>query len=310
MKVLGLPLITPAEPQTGQRRALATLGEYRELDWYGSPREGFRQRLLTTAAEFKPDLIFAQFQTPDVIDEETARTLVDLCPHCVSWNGDVRAETAPWQFQLGHTGWIMLNSNMRDVNVLAARGHKSRYMQIGFDPLIFRPDAESTGDAPPIIFLGNNYGKMHFPLSDQRREMVDLLERRYPNSFQAYGSGWRGSHTVQHAEEAYLYRSCAIAIGHNHYCLPRYFSDRQLRAMGCGAFLLTADYPDIGMEFAVGHYLDVWKDLNDLLTKIEFWIREPGIRAHVAAAGCNHVHHWHTWDARMENLRDILREFQ
>lgn len=204
---------------------------------------------------FHPDLVFCQIQSDTI--QGTINTVQHLGPalqalrdkgaFVMNWSGDMRAITPQWYFDMARHVSITTFSNMQDVHNLREKGFKSEFLQIGIDPLVFRPDGERL-DVPEIVFMANNYGNM-FPLSGYRRQVVDFLKATYGNRFRVYGNGWHpGEQSFNHSqlEEAKAYRGAKIAISVSHFDSDRYTSDRLLRSMACGC--ATISHKFIGLE--------------------------------------------------------------
>jgi hypothetical protein len=306
-RILHVALLAPGAPQAGLRDALRSIaGEYRELDWMSYQRAGrldeLRAEFLRLLQDFAPTVIFAQLQTSDVL---SAHELAQAgCP-IVCWSGDLRNDTPAWAFELApHV--ISCFSNLRDVQAIRSQGYEAEYLQIGMSPRVFTPDGARLPQTLEIVFLGSDHG--WFPLSGQRREMVALLSRRYGRRFGLFGHGWSPPvPCLGESEEAAVYRGCRIAVNQNHYDdVARFTSDRLLRAMGCGAFVVSNHYPGIELEFTPGVHLATWRDLDELIRRIDYYLEHDDERQSIARAGCAHVHANHTWGARMKDLEVIL----
>ena len=309
MKIIHVALNSPGSPQHGLKRALASLGEVREIDWMANQRRGRSngRELVELAIRLQPDLVFMQLQTGGVIapsDLETLRCL-DKPPVVVSWSGDVRHPTPQHYFDTGRAIDMTLFTNLCDVESLRAADVRAAYLQIGFDEHTFTPfGSRSRKQTPPIVFLGSNYGR-RFPLSGHRCEMVKALRTAFGNMVGVYGGGWPfQTRMLNEAQEAECYRSCAIAIHQSHYSYGRYFSDRLLRAMGSGAFVLAHRWPGMELDFVDGEHLVAWDSFEELVEKARHYLAADE-RQEIADAGCELVHREHTWLARMPSLRQL-----
>lgn len=253
----------------------------------------------------KPDLVFMQIQTPGIISVDTAKYISSKST-VVSWTGDVRFPTPEWMLEIGKHIHLTLFTNMYDVEVCRKAGIKADYLQIGFPDKIFTPDGPVKENCPDIIFMGNNIGG--FPLSDMRSKMVKELKAHYGSNFGCYGINW-GSGIVpvndQHVEASY-YRGCKIAINLSHFNYSRYSSDRLLRAMGAGAFVLSHNYKDIQLDFYNKSHLDIWNDFVDLFYQIDYYLKSDEERKKIAQYGCKTVHAVDKWSNRVEQLLKMI----
>jgi spore maturation protein CgeB len=288
--------------------ALASMGPYLEIDWIEEVKQKglgtFRNDLINTANEFRPDVIFCQLQNLGVIDPDTARQLPGFR---INWTGDVRQPTPQWYIDLGKAIDLTLFTNIADVDTLRANGCSADYLQIGFDPNVFRklPDVEKDID---IVFMGNNYGNM-FPLSQLRSEMVNRLYAVYGDRFRVYGQPWPiPSQTVEHNThaECEIYNRAKIGINLSHFDLGMYSSDRIHSIMGSGCFCLTKWYPGIEKEFEPANNIGIWRDLDELIELVGDYLKFDGIREPIAKAGYDLVHSRDTWQRRIEQLKTML----
>lgn len=308
MKVLHFALLAPESPQWGLRNALRSIAsEYREFDWLPLWQTGqtaeLRHKFVRLTQEFQPSWIFAQIQTGKVLSEN--ELCQAKCP-IVSWCGDLRKTTPDWAWDIAPYV-ISCFSNLRDVNNLKSKGYVAHYLNIGVSQGVFCPFGEKRKDTPPIVFMGNNYGDW-FPLSNQRRQMVEALRHRYGARFAVYGRGWGPSvEWLEESQEAAAYRACWIAIGQNHFAdVPRFASDRLFRAAAAGAFVIHNYYPGIELDVTPGKHVAVWHNLDELCRQIDYYLEHEAERKAIGAAGCTHVRRHHSWDTRLADLQRIL----
>ena len=312
MKLLHVALLAPQSPQQGQIDALTSIAdEYVGFDWmkFGANYEGLRKMLLETAAELQPDICFMQLQTAGVLDRKT----LDQIPGVkIGWSGDVRDSLPQYALDYAPSMHCQCFTNMRDVEALRAAGHRSEFLNIGFSPNTFKPDGETRPGAPPIVFMGNNYGNSRFPASATRLEMCQTLEARYRKFFSAYGSGWGPAvKWLNEEQEAAAYRSCKIAIDLNHYIdVDRFFSDRRLRIMASGAFCIANHNPGIDKDFIIGEHLVTFDDIREIPSLIDYYMTHEDERKAIAAAGCAYVHKTQSWASRMPQLLSIVDKYK
>jgi hypothetical protein len=288
--------------------ALASLGEYREVDWIAEINQkglwGFRSDLIATAGEFQSELVFMQLQTPGIVDTGTAAQLPGFR---VNWTGDVRQPLPDWYIDLGGAIDLTLFTNTADMEAMRSKGCKADYLQIGFDPNIFNDKGHLTKTID-IVFMGNHYPSA-YPLTELRYEMAHLLYRHYGGSFALYGNNWNlPAEMVQHNThgECEIYRRSKIGINLSHFDLGRYSSDRIHSIMGSGTFCLTKWYPDIEHEFEPGKHLAVWHTLNELIEKVNYYLQHEEEREKIARSGYELVHSRDTWQVRIGELVGMM----
>lgn len=289
------------------QRAFSKWGEVVYIDCTEGDKLYFNKILLQAYRDFKPDIVFMQIQTSNHISTVTVRAMSGS--FVANWTGDVKTPVPGWYYNIGRFINVTLFTNMDDVEHLRKRGIRADYLQIGFPEGIFKPEGTKK-EAAEIIFMGGNYGS-RFPLSDFRLTMVDFLYKEYGDRFACYGNGWgRSNGWVNQPEEAEIYRGSKIAINLSHFDYERYSSDRIFRIMGAGPLCLTHRYRGVEKDFGIGEHLDVWRDLNELKAKIDYYLNNEEKRKAVAGAGCRYVHENCTWTNRVEEFKRIYENYK
>jgi hypothetical protein len=205
------------------------------LDW-GSMDHRTRQRSIIENCYFlKADVLFMQLQTPNVVDPSTLKEVRNMGVTVINWTGDVRDPIPQHYIDLAPHVDITAFTNHPDVLTMREMGFDARFLQIGYDPLIY-----NTANRPPcrprIVFIGNDY-RDRFPLSQDRREKVDALHHAFRSDFHAYGKGF--GKMVLKGTDAEVYKEALIAINLDHFDRAGFFSDRYLRARACGAYTIN-----------------------------------------------------------------------
>ena len=293
------------DDQIAMEKALKTFGEYRQLDWTKAKDPG--NALIEMAKEFKPDFIFAQVQRENILTKEVMKK---ISAPLINWTGDVRYPLPQWFKDIGHN-CLTLFTNQTDMEQMRAEGFDSDYLQIGLDETHFNPFRGKIENTPEIVFMANNYGV--FPLSNYRYQVANLLKQKFGDRFQLYGRGWPkefGAININGntEREAQIYSSCKIAINISHFNYSRYSSDRLLRAMGSGAFVLSHKFEDMNMDYTPSQ-LRTFADNAELIAQVERYLKEDEQRQTIAANGCMHVRKKATWHSRIIELRKLLNKY-
>ena len=189
MKILYIGLCVQPKPYNGFQQAfIDVVGEdnYREI---ATSDKDLNVNTLLLFNEFKPDVVFMQIQAPNIITHSVCKIMKDAGAYIINWTGDKRHDVPQWMIDLAPYVSLTSFSNMDDVNTMRSLGFKSEYLEIGYDPEIYKPEGEAL-NMPEIVFMGNNYGRGFFPMSGFRIDMVDFLKTEYGNRFGVYGSGW------------------------------------------------------------------------------------------------------------------------
>jgi O-antigen biosynthesis protein len=130
-----------------------------------------------------------------------------------------------------------------------------------------------------------------------RGDLLDLIRRRYPRSF--VGNAY-------FEEMARTYSSARIVFNRS---IRNDINMRVFEALACGSMLLTNDLGDNGQAelFQDGVHLATYREAEDLLDKLAFYLEREDVRERIAAAGRTEVIEKHTYRHRMER---VLREVE
>jgi spore maturation protein CgeB len=302
MRIFHLGLCVGPPPFDSMRKAfLANSTAYIELS---TGEKDVNQKAISMARAFKPDLIFMQIQSANIIYIDTVVQLKKTGAFVVNWNGDIRATTPQWMIEMSKHIDKTLFSNDRDPNNVENGG----YLEIGYDPEIYNPEGDAL-NLKPIGFFGNNYGASMFPLSKLRIEMNNLLSRHFRKEYGVYGNNWHnvsGNFNHSQAEEAKAYRGIKIGINLSHFDEPKYTSDRIYRIMGSGCLCLAKEYE--GMPFVDGEHLRTWKTFPELIGLIKYYLEHEDERKQIAMQGNEFVKKNYSFDAMIKNLIKIYEQ--
>lgn len=298
MKLFHLGLCVAEYPHDGLRRGLMqNCSSYYELNCGSAD---VNQRAQAICGDFRPDLVFMQVQAANVISSETARLMRAGGAFVMNWTGDVRNEVPAWMAELNKDVSVTCFSNMRDVRALPG----SEYLEIGYDPEVFRPDGHQL-PVRPVVFFGNHYGDQ-FPMGRFRAEMVNYMKARF--DFGVYGNYPGASGTFNHSQldESAAYRNAKVAINCSHYEIERYSSDRLLRILGTGgAVCLAKAYP--GIPFTDGEHLRIWRTLEELASLTNYYLdpENDWERRGIAARGQEYALEHFSYAAMGRNIVEI-----
>jgi len=301
MRIFHLGLCVGPPPFDSMRKAfLANSDDYIELS---TGEKDVNRKAIAMAKAFKPDIIFMQIQSANIIHIETVKEMKKTGAWICNWNGDIRHSTPQWMIEMAQYVDRTLFTNLRDSQNVNNGG----YLEIGYDPEIYSPEGEAL-QLKPIGFFGNNYGATMFPLSKLRIEMNNLLSRHFNGRYGVYGNNWHnGSGNFNHsqAEESKAYRGIKIGINLSHFDEPKYTSDRIYRIMGSGSLCLAKEYE--GMPFVDGQHLRTWKTFPELVSLINYYLENEDERKQIAMQGNEFVKKNFTFDNMVFNLINIYK---
>ncbi len=84
---------------------------------------------------------------------------------------------------------------------------------------------------------------------------------------------------------------------------------RMFEATGMGALLITEDKPNMKDFFEVGKEVITYKNNDDLIDKVKYFIDNPLEREKIAIAGQNRTLKDHSYEVRMKELNKILNKY-
>lgn len=262
--------------------------------------------------EKKPEYCFMQLQNPINMSVSVVREMAKYTKIC-NWSGDVRQtpEWYKWFEDIGKEIHLTLFSNNTDVDIMRERGVRADYLQVGFDDGWYYKKEKKEG-YPEIVFCCNDYGS--FQLSAYRVEVVKALQKEFGERFKIFGSGWEKhgikTHRIANVEESDMCNNCKIAISVSNFRFKRYYSDRLLRIMGCGAFPLSHDFEEMGKDFTEGYDIVTFKNIDQLIDKCHYYLNHPLERNAIAENAYKTAHSKCKWDNRCEELILLLEKYE
>lgn len=169
-------------------------------------------------------------------------------------------------------------------------GIKHKLLRQGiYEPEAILYDRPKTKD---VIFVGSDsFGN--------RAKMLDGLKKRYGKRFE-----WHGYETsIRNLPLNELYATAKVVVGDS-FPSSRYWSNRIYETLGRGGFLLHPHVEGIEEEFEDGKHLVLYKrgDMDDLYTKIDYYLSHDEEREKIRVAGFEHVKNNYTYKHRCIEL--------
>jgi spore maturation protein CgeB len=165
-------------------------------------------------------------------------------------------------------------------------------------------DADRARYACEVVFIGAPYP-----------DRVALLAR-IADSVNLKIWGWKGWNDTSLAkfyhgpldarESAKAYRCAAVSVNTNILPRARGVNGKTYEICASGGFQLSDECADLRNQFAVGAELAVFKDADDFVEQVKYWLARPQERARIAEAGRARVLRDHTLRQRMETLISSL----
>jgi hypothetical protein len=316
-RVLYLPIYEQGWPiqkqqKRGLREALAKVGLVAEYDYVGRFQEAGKDIALTEMQfllhQIKPTLILSQLHNGEQIGPGVVGRLRDAAPGVtwVNWNGDYWPEnlTSEEGLALARSFDLQLTVNRKALNDYDKHGIKANYWQIGWEPdgVGHAPD----GAACDLVFLGNRY-------SQARTTLVRHLRKEEWLDFHLHGQGWpdgwaRGACLYDFITACKLYRAAKFSLGDSQWPNSGFVSNRVMQALVAGGSVLChqwfARMEELGLED--GLTCIVWKEYQELVSKIKFYLEHEDQRQAMAEAGQRLALDRHSFDVRVSELLGML----
>lgn len=160
-----------------------------------------------------------------------------------------------------------------------------------------------------VAFIGKaNAGN---PRYESRAGLVRAVAGRFDTKI--YGSGWE-SWKLEPARQEVDTEAYRLACGGARIVLGRdwndacewYFSNRTWFTLGCGAFLLTNYVPGLERIFENHRELVWYRDVEECLELVEYYLAHPEERQRIAQAGRAYVLAHRTYDHFVRDLVDLV----
>jgi hypothetical protein len=320
-RFLYAPIYEPGHPvakeqKRGLREALARVGVVVEYDYAGVAAERggqyMRNEFLDYCDMWVPDVILMQCHSPDPDRGFTADHIFQIKQenrqaHLINWNGDYHPEDLFSHENLRMAQQFDIQAVVTtQVSDMYRKNHiQWRYWQNGWED----DSAGIPTDSTPrhdVVFLANGYSR--------NRQRLARWLRGLPYNVGLYGS-WPAEfnpdgYTLYNFDAgARIYRGARISIGDDQWRAPGFVSNRLFQAMHAGgALYMQQAVPGLaellGLQDGV-HFVQ-WVDLNDLQTKMAYYLEHEAERARIAEAGVRVMEERHSFDQRVAEMLSWL----
>ena len=210
---------------------------------------------------------------------------------------------------------LVVSSLPNIVSHFRQQGLASEYLRLGFDDRIIPGLKHDPANRAQVVHIGG-YGRIH----EERNALLEHIANRVPVEFWGYSietlasdsvvrRSYRGAvwgmdmYNVRHNSKINVTKHITEVAG-------RFCNNHTLyEATGVGSLLVT-DYKDNLAElFEVGREVVAYRDPQDCVEKIVYYLDHEDDRAAIAQAGQQRVLKEHTYFHRMQELLDILKQY-
>lgn len=258
-------------------------------------------------AEFKPDILY--FQSLTFCDPLLLRKLKTKVKLLV---GQIACPLPPTPFLKSFD--LILTSFPHFVSKLKSLGITAEYFRIGFEERILDQLKKDTDKKYDVAFIGG-FSSVHTAGAKQLEQLagtvpvdvwgygIDTLAPTSPLRDNYHGEAW--------AMDMYrTIRQAKICINRHSSASEQYANNMRLfETTGLGTLLITDEKSNLGDLFKVGEELVTYRDADDLVEKVQYYLAHDAERQVIAAAGQKRTLSEHTYHIRMQELDLILQRY-
>lgn len=261
---------------------------------------------LSQIKQAKADVVY--LQDLSILNPDTLREAKKFCKMLV---GQIAcpfpAEENLKQFDL------ILTSFPHYVEKFRKMGIKSVYFRIGFEPRVLERvgkynrmiDVAFIGSFSPNHNIGTKLLEevaSNLPVHVWGQG-IHFLSARSPLRKNYHGPAW--------GLEMYKILAQAKIVINRHIGAAENFANnmRLYESTGMGAMLITDDKKNLNELFKVGSEVASYKNVTDLLGKIDYYLKHDGERERIAKAGQRRTLSEHNYNARMKELVSIISRY-
>ncbi len=188
---------------------------------------------------------------------------------------------------------------MNDVLKYDKAGARSIFLPPGGNQDFFGSSKPNNKRKIPVSFIGQKYGV--------RESVIKFLQSNGVDVYTA-GLGWeRGS--VSQNEMLDIYHDSLLTLGFGFMGKAENVSlkGRDFEVPMTGTAYITSSNEDLAKYFVEGKEIIFYKDENDLLDKIRFYLINPGKAVEIGLNARIRSLREHTWEKRWLKVLDIIR---
>lgn len=173
----------------------------------------------------------------------------------------------------------------------------------------FAPQIFKLWDLPithQVFFGGNNFSINKFPLSKERRNLINTLHKRF--NLVVHGNGWKfpTQKWVLYPQYSKELRKAHINIGINHYDIYQYYNRRLFECVASGRLHITRYIPGMEKHFKNKEHLVWFKTNKQCIALVKYYLDHEKEREQIAKNGREFFLNRHSWTARVTQFKKLL----
>lgn len=151
-----------------------------------------------------------------------------------------------------------------------------------------------------LAFVGNNNAKQYPSRNENLKAIEFYFQKQYKLSLHS---------KVFLRDLGKLYGNSKIVFNQTADYLKT-FNMRIFEGMGCGALVLTDLVPEQGTMFNDGQYYVVFRNRNDLMDKLDYYLKHLDKAQVIATAGYKYLLANHTYEHRAESVISMMKSLK
>jgi spore maturation protein CgeB len=207
---------------------------------------------------------------------------------------------------------LIITSFPHYVGLFKKMGIKSEYHKLAFEPRVLKKIGKQKRTYP-VTFVGS-----FTPYHSEGTKVLEKVTQKVP--VHVWGQGIEFLSPISPLRKNYhgqawgldMYKILAkskIVVNRHIKVADDYANNMRLfEATGMGAMLITDSKKNLNDLFKVGKEVVVYKSSNDLLKKLNYYIKNEDEQQKIAKAGQKRTLKNHNYSIRMKELSDILKK--
>ena len=256
-----------------------------------------------------PDLVLIhqahKIRKPEILMRLKCK-VVQWIPDCIF--------TVPGAVRRGAVGWakrgrycdLVLSTYPADLDFYRKQGCGNvKHLPQGCDRRYFKP--QKRAKTFKLTFVGTEYGSF-------RRQVLKRV-RRHHRELLTFGYGFRGvvrtrvQKEITKVKSGEIFANSLATIGMSELPSSRNgCSNRVWNAMGSGTAIFQRYTPMLDEMFDDGKHLVLWKNVNDLLEKLRYYLDRPKDLIAIGKRASDAIRESHTYTHRVRCLLEMVGE--
>lgn len=270
----------------------------------GNGKKQMNKQLLDLVEAERPDLVFFCLFT-DEFEKDTIKQIGQIAP-TFNWFCDDH-----WRFDNYSKFWAPYFTYVSTTATSAL----PKYEKIGYKNVIktqwacnhFTYKKLNLPLKYEVTFVGQPHGR--------RKKIIEKLRHAGIN-VQTWGHGWENGRVSQE-EMIRIFNQSKINLNLSNSSQPwwknilhgqehQQIKGRNFEIPGCGGFILSGQADNLENYYKIGKEIDVYKNTNNLIEKIKYYLSHDEERERITQAGLKRTINEHTYEIRFNKIFEAM----